>query len=176
MIHPKSLRNELEAKNDLEWFDAMCDILKKVKYPTTNQLVELIGVDKPNPNNEVRGSRFLIPFDERFKWACINPNLIEFETDKPIEYLAFGGESFSLKMVDIAVRFPVYRIQRNIYDGGTQIFFHPIPSDYEFTAIDFWIRKEPEEIENINELIFHSVTFKFGEKLFLARDGYYMKR
>ena len=170
------MRSELEAKNDLEWFDAMCEILKHAKQPATNQIVDLIGVDKPNPQDEVRGSRFLIPFDKRFKWASINPNLTESEIDRPIEYLALGGEPFTLRMIDIAKRFSVYRIQGNVYDGGTQIFFYPIPSVYEFTAVDFWTRKEPEEIENINELIFHSVTFKCGHKLLLARDGYYMKR
>jgi hypothetical protein len=175
MKQPTTLRNELETKNDLEWFDAMCDFLTKDNHPTTNQLTDLIGYDKPNPKGEVRGSRFLIPYDKRFTWACINPNLIEV-ADSPIEYLAFGGELFTLRMLDITKRFPVYRTQRNIYDGGTQIFFYPIPSTYEFTALDFWIRQEPEEIDNVNELIFHSVTFKFGDKLLLARDGYYMKR
>ena len=176
MMQLNSFRNELEAKNDLEWFDVMCDILTKVNQPTTNQLTDIIGFDKPNPKGEVRGSRFLVPYDRRFTWACINPSLIEEATDKPIEYLAFGGELFALKMADITKRFQVYRTQSNIYDGGTQIFFYPVPNEYEFTALDFWIREESEEIDNINELIFHSVTFKFGDKLFLARDGYYMKR
>ena len=175
MKQPTALRNELETKNDLEWFDAMCDLLTKDNHPTTNQLSDLIGYDKPNPKDEVRGSKFLTPYDKRFTWACINPNLIGDE-GSPIEYLAFGGELFALRMLDITKRFSIYRTQRNIYDGGTQIFFYPIPNTYEFTALDFWIRQEPEEIDNVNELIFHSVTFKFGDKLLLARDGYYMKR
>lgn len=79
-------------------------------------------------------------------------------------------------MSDILKRFPVYRTQRNIYDGGTQIFFYPVSTEYEFSALDFWVRNEPEEIKDVNELTFHSVTFKFGDQLHLARDGYYMKR
>jgi hypothetical protein len=104
-MQPISLRNELETKNDLEWFDTICDILKKDNRPTTNQLTDLIGYDKPNPNREVRGSRFLIPYDKRFTWACINPNLIKDATDSQIEYVAFGGELFALKMLDITKRF-----------------------------------------------------------------------
>jgi hypothetical protein len=176
MTQPTNLRNDLETKDNLEWFDAITDILKKDKHPTTYQIMQFVGTDKPNPANEVRGSRFLIPYDKRFKWACINPDVKNNEIDKPLDNLSFGGEMFSLKMTDIIKRFPVYRTQRNIYDGGTQIFFYPVPSEYEFSALDFWIRQEPEEIENINELIFHSVTFKFGDQLLLGRDGYHMKR
>jgi hypothetical protein len=163
-------------KNDMEWFDWMCDILKKINHPTVRQLTELIGADRPNPGNEIRGSKFLVPFDKRFTWACINPDLSGIAQDRPVDFLAFGGENFNLKMVDIVNRFPNYRVQRNIYDGGSQIFFYPIGDGYEFSALDFWIKSEPEEIKNINGLMFHGVAFNFGDNLSLFRDGYHMKR
>jgi hypothetical protein len=170
------LRNDLESKSDLEWFDAICNLLKRDKHPTTHNLTKLIGIEKPNPNNEIRGSKFLIPSDKRFSFACINPNLSKFDSDKPIEYFAAGGKEFCLKMSDLLLRFSKYKIQRNTYDGGTQIFFYPVPDEYEFSALSFDIDKEPEEIENIASLIFHYVTFKFGNQLLLGRDGYHMKR
>lgn len=170
------LRNALENKNDLEWFDTICDVLKRDKQPTTKYLTELIGIEKPNPNNEIRGSKFLTPFDKRFIWACINPNLTLADSDKPIDYFALGGKDFKLSMSDLVTRFPEYRTQINIYDGGTQIFFYPIPYEYEFSALSFDINKEPEEIESMMSLIFHSVHFKFGDNMLLARDGYHMRR
>jgi hypothetical protein len=170
------LRNELETKSDLEWFDTICDVLKRDKHPTTQYLTELIGTEKPNPNNEIRGSKFLTPFDKRFVWACINPNLTLTDTDKLIEYFALGGKDFKLPMSDLLKRFPEYRTQRNTYDGGTQIFFYPIPYEYEFSALSIDIDKEPEEIESMMSLIFHSVHFKFGNNMLLGRDGYHMGR
>lgn len=176
MTQSAILRNELETKSDLEWFDTLCDLLKRDKHPTTQYLTELVGIEKPNPNNEIRGSKFLTPFDKRFVWACINPNLTITDKDKPIDYFAAGGKDFSLAMSDLVKRFSEYRIQRNTYDGGTQIFFYPIPKEYEFSALSFDIDKEPEEIENIMSLIFHSVHFKFGDNMLLGRDGYHMRR
>ena len=176
MLQPATLRNDLETKSDLEWFDAICDFLKGDKHPTTHQLTELIGSEKPNPSNEIRGSKFLIPYDKRFVFAYINPNLSKNDTDKPIEYFAASGKAFSLKMSDLLLRFPEHKTQRNTYDGGTQIFFYPVPDEYEFSALSFDIDKEPEEIENIVSLIFDGVTFEFGDRLILGRDGYHMRR
>jgi hypothetical protein len=176
MLQSATLRNDLESKSDIKWFDAICNFLKRSEHSTTHQLTQLIGSEKPNPNNEDRGSKFLIPYDKRFVFACINPNLLPNDTDKPIEYFAIGGKDFSLPMSDLLLRFPEYKTQRDTYDGGTQIFFYPVPKEYEFSALSFDIDKEPEEIENIAALIFHSVTFKFGDKLLLGRDGYHMRR
>ena len=169
-------KNDLETKNDLEWFDAMCALLKKEEKPSTNQLSEILGVEKPNPTGEIRGSKFIEPFDKRFKWICINPDLSNNEADKPIEYLALGGEDFALKNSDIIKRFPNYKTQINTYDGGTQFFFYPIPEIYEFTALDFWTRKESHELGNTSDLTFNSVTFMFGDRLTKGRTGYAVKR
>lgn len=176
MLQPATLRSDLESKSDLEWFDSVCELLKRDTHPTTHQLTQIIGSEKPNPNNEIRGSKFLLPYDKRFVFACINPNISQNDTDKPIEYFAAGGKDFSLNMSDLSVRFPEFRTQRNIYDGGTQIFFYPIPDEYEFSAVSFYIDKEPEEIDSIASLVFHCVAFQFGDKLLLGRDGYHMRR
>lgn len=176
MLPTENLRKDLESKSDLEWFDKICAILKKENLLTVKQIIALIGTDKPNPNNEVRGSRTLIPLDKRFTWASVNPILSSQDNDKPIDYLSFGGSEFKLKMSDIADRFVNYKVQRNTYDGGTQIFFYPVGDEYEFSGIDLYTDKEPEEITAINDLVFTSVTFNFGNTLFLGRDGYHLKR
>jgi len=171
-----TLRSDLENKEDLVWFDSFCDILRRDKHPSTHQLGQLMGIEKPNPENQIRGSKFLIPFDKRFIWACINPDLLPTDTDKPIDYFAIAGKDFSLKMSDILDRFPDYKTKRNTYDGGTQIFFYPLSNEFEFSGISFDIREEPEDIVDIKSLIFHSVAFKFGNNLIEGRDGYSLRR
>ncbi|HTB52286.1 MAG TPA: hypothetical protein VK718_05875 [Ferruginibacter sp.] len=98
------------------------------------------------------------------------------DSDKPIDFLSFCGSEFKLKMSDIVNRFANYKVQQNIYDGGTQIFFYPIPDEYEFSGIEFWIEKELETITDINNLVFYRIAFNFGSTLFLGRDGYHLKR
>lgn len=176
MASSTSLRIELASKDNLAWFDTLCDILRKRKAPSVHQLERLIGIEKSNPNNEIRGSKFLVPFDKRFTWACINPALTSSQGDRPIDYFAIGGKNFQLKMSDIIDRFPLYRTNRNIYDGGTQILFYPIADEFEFSGISFDRPEEPEDIAAIKSLVFHNVTFWFGNKLIQGQDGYSLRR
>ncbi|HEY5464024.1 MAG TPA: hypothetical protein VIJ95_12260 [Hanamia sp.] len=176
MTQPIISTSELESLTDIDWFDNMCRILTKDKCPSTIQLAEVIGIEDSRFSKEKRGSKFLVPFDRRFKTACINPDLLYNDADKPIDYLSFGGTDFNLKMIDIIQRFPDYKTQLNIYDGGTQIFFYPIPKQFEFSALSFDTDKEPEDIGDINSLAFHHVTFQFGDNVFVGRDGYNMRR
>ncbi len=161
---------------DLELFDAMCDVLRAERCPMAKELSQLIGSEKPNTKNEIRGSIFLIPFDKRFKIVAINPDLSDSEDDLPIEYISFIGDEFIIKMSDLLTRFKEYRTQQNTYDGGTQIFFYPIPKHFGFSAIDLWTQTDEVEIEHIHKLTFNRVTFMFGDNLRLGRDGYSMKR
>jgi hypothetical protein len=161
---------------DLEWFDSICYILKKENNPTTHRLTDIIGTEEPNPKNQIRGSKFLDAYDKRFIGACINPNIATEDKDQPLDYLGFWGNSFKIKIGDIAERFAYYRTIRNTYDGGTQIFFYPVPAEFEFTAIDCWTEKEGNEIVNLTDLVVKGVTFRFGDKLIQGRDGYGMRR
>jgi hypothetical protein len=170
-----SIRTKLENKSDFDWFVLMCDILKKMNKPTTNLFTEILGQEKPNPKNEIRGSKFLQPYDTRFNLIYISPNLLGDDLDKPLNFLGFNGNSFMLGLKDIQKKFSEFKIQKNTYDGGTQFFFYPIPDEYEF-ALEFW-----SEYENINEqaygnLIFKEITFRFGNRLTKGRDGYGVKR
>jgi hypothetical protein len=114
MTQPKILNSELEALNDIDWFDKMCNILSKDSCPTTKELSQNSGVEDLRFSKENRGSKFLVPFDKRFKTACINPDLSDNDVDKPPDYISFGGIDFNLKMIDIGQRFPDYKTQRNI--------------------------------------------------------------
>lgn len=166
---------ELETLSDLEWFDAICTILRTENRPTTRQLIELIGIEDTSKDRNSRGSKFLIPFDRRFKTASVNPDLLPAEPDKPIEFISVGGSGFLLMITDVLTRFPNYRIQRNTFDGGTQLFFHPVPDMYEFSAISFHSDRELDELNDNSTLQFHGISFHFGKNLILGRDGYHMK-
>jgi hypothetical protein len=158
------------------FLSSICELLKKKNNPSVNKVSNMIGTEKPNPKNEIRGSKFLEPKDERFESASINPILDNSLPDKPIDYLSFQGKNFKLKIGDIVERFKEYRIQANTYDGGTQVFFYPIPVEYEFSAIEFWINKNEDDMQNILNISSNNIAFHFGDKLSLARDGYHMKR
>ncbi len=176
MKEPKISKSDLESLNDLDWFDKMCSILAKSICPTTHELTQAIGTEDSRFSSENRGSKFLIPFDKRFKTACINPDIAHNDVDRPIDYLSFGGTDFNLKMVDILQRFPNYKKQTNIYDGGIQIFFYPTPRQFEFAALSIHVDRELEEIGDINSFNFHNVAFHFGDKVVLGRDGYHVHR
>ena len=176
MTDHSQLRQQLISKSDLEWFDRICDILKKDSKPTTSGLIDIIGTEKPNPNNQVRGSKFLDSYDKRFNGASINPDLKDDEADQPLSHLGFWGENFRIKIGDIVERFKTFNLQSNMYDGGTQIFFYPVPEEYEFTAISFWTELAINSIDDIFNIEVNDVTFKFGDKLVLLRDGYTMKK
>ncbi|MCX2682069.1 hypothetical protein OOZ15_19120 [Galbibacter sp. EGI 63066] len=176
MTDIQQIRKKLASLTDLEWFDTICDILKKENNPTTHRLTDIIGTEKPNPNNEIRGSKFLDTYDKRFKGACINPSLSIDDPDHPIDYLGFWGDTFKITIGDISARFKDYKTQINTYDGGTQIFFYPVPKDFEFTAIDCWTNKNEDEIDNLADLQVGGVTFRFGDNLVQGRDGFGMRR
>jgi hypothetical protein len=171
-----TLKQKLEGLSDLEWFDAMCRLLKKENKPTVEQLLEIIGTEIPNPDNEIRGSKFLNTFDPRFKRAIINHPIPEAGGRTLINHFGLYGGSFSLKISDITQRFPEYRMKINTYDGGTQIFFYPVSLAFEFSAIDCWTSLDESDIKDPLEVIVNSVDFRFGEEISESRVGYSMKR
>lgn len=170
------ISQKLSLQTDLDWFDSICSILKKEANPTTRKLEAIIGTEKPNPKNEIRGSKFLVTFDKRFRGACINPDLTSDQPDQPMDYLGFWGDAFKIKIGDIQKRFNEYKTVINTYDGGTQIFFYPVSDEYEFTAIDCWTDKDESEITYLPDLEVKGVTFRFGDRLVQGRDGYSMRR
>lgn len=168
------IRQRLISNPDLEWFDGICNLLTKENHPTVSLLTNIIGVENQNIKKENRGSKFLIPFDKRFNWASINPDIDSDNADVNLEFLSFAGINFNLNIRDVTDRFGDYLVQSNVYDGGTQLFFHPIADKYTFTAISFDFEEEKENIKNTDGLLAHSVKFHFGHGLIKSRAGYSM--
>ena len=176
MVINEDLKTHLRSLNNLDWFDAVCELLKKKNQPNTRQLESLIGEENRDINRDVRGSKFLIPYDSRFRMACVNPDLLPAEADAPLEYFSIGGEDFRIEMPEVIQRFGQYRITANIYDGGSQVLFYPVPDEFAFAAIACNIfSKGPEEIGDISALYFQQVNFLFGDQLVKLRDGYHMR-
>jgi hypothetical protein len=174
MIDIPAIQKKLLSSSNLDWFDNVCDLLKKENYLTVSVLEKIIGDEDKRYTIENRGSKFLTPFDKRFKTFAINPDINTTEIDAKIEYFSIGGTDFNLMIKDIRKRFDKFMIESNIYDGGTQLFFYPIPEYYEFSAISFYIREEKESIKNVEDLVVHSVSFHFLRNPVKLRDGYSM--
>jgi hypothetical protein len=128
------IQTKLLNNSDSDWFDCFCDILKKENKPTVSFLIQVIGNENPDIKKENRGSKFLIPFDERFKTAAINPDL-DSAKDAEVEYFSIGGHGFKISIKELKKRFNLFSVESNIYDGGTQLFFYPIPEAYAFRGI-----------------------------------------
>jgi len=139
------LVRELAEKQGIGWFDAVCAVLKRENRPTVHTTWEVFGKPElPTPRHR-RFYQRLIPFDRRFDEVGLLPDIDETAPDAPLGY-----------------------------DGGTQIFFHPIPREYEFTAVDVWT--EREDVWWARSVVVTSVTFGFGDLRYELRDGFHMKR
>jgi hypothetical protein len=163
----------LQSKSDLDWFDEMCYLLKRENVVTVALLTDIIGKEDTKYSKENRGSKFLIPFDKRFNIACINPD-IDSDKDVDIEYLSVGGKDFNLKIKEVKERFGEPHVLSNVYDGGTQLFFHPISESYKFTALSCDIIEEKENIINVDDIVVNSISFHFRQNLIKHRAGYSM--
>jgi hypothetical protein len=67
-----------------------------------------------------------------------------------------------LKVADLLSRFPQYKSKYRTYDNDYQILFHPIPEEYEFTALTARLGTDPEVASDPGELLVNNITFCFG--------------
>jgi hypothetical protein len=160
--------------SDLDWFTAFCELLARDRRPTLRYACGLLGTPKEDPPRERRGSLFLAPFDPRFSYISVNPDTPDTAADLPLQHIGLTGPSFSLRVADVLRHFPRYRVKLNTYDGGHQIFFHPVPKEYEFTALG--ASTHLEDIADPRELTVNNVRFYFGDLLAEYRDGFAMQR
>jgi hypothetical protein len=158
----------------LDWLNTFCHLLTRDRRPTLGYACSLLGTPKQEPPRERRGSLFLEPFDRRFSYISINPDAPAEIADLPLEHIGLTGPSFSLRLADVLHHFPQHRLKLNTYDGGYQIFFHPVPKEYEFTALS--ASTDVEDIADPRELVVNNVRFHFGEHLAEYRDGFAMRR
>jgi hypothetical protein len=163
------------SRNFIDWLDEMCNLLEKTNNPTTRKLERIIGAIDQTVSRDRRGSKFLIPYDNQFSFASINPDLKDDEEDRSLEHFAITSKDSILLMSDLTKRFPEFRVTRNVYDGGSQILFYPIDPKFEFRGLAFLNEKEPEQIE-VSNLYSRSIAFLFGETLYQFRDGYHLRR
>ena len=173
MVNIVEIQKQLLTKSDLGWFDCFCDILKKENKPTVSFLIQVIGNENPDIKKENRGSKFLIPFDERFNTAAINPDL-DSAKNAEVEYFSIRGHDFKISIKELKTRFNLFSVESNIYDGGTQLFFYPIPEAYAFRGISCYLIEEKRDIKEVDDLVVSSVSFHFGNHLIKLRNGYSM--
>jgi hypothetical protein len=167
----------LSQKQGIEWFDAICDVLKRSNRPTVHSMRKLLGTLAPE-NRYDQTWRDIVPFDRRFGDVGIRPGLPEDGPDAPLDGLSFA-RGFSLRVGDIARRFADYTCTFNAYDDGTQISFYPVPPDYEFTAVDVWTSRDdlPWLAKKAAvDVVVDNVRFGFGDVRFRLRDGFHMRR
>lgn len=162
-------------KSDSDWFNLMCEIFEKKHRPILNEVLQLLGTRKSNPNDEIRGSNFINPNDKRFDTIFISPIHTKTDNNLLIENIGFSGSKFSLPFKAITEKFKDYKTSYNTYDGGTQFFFYPVSEIYEFAALDFWTKKEMFEIKDYANLSFDNVIFRFGNSVTYGKDGYGIK-
>lgn len=149
-------------------------LVTRDRRPTFGHACGLLGILKQDPSRERRGSLFLEPFDRRFSYISLNPDIDDRDSDLPLEHIGLTGPPFSLGLRDVFHRFPRHKLKLNTYDGGYQIFFHPVPRRYEFTTLG--ASTDLVDIADPRDLIVNNVTFYFGDALAEYRDGFAMRR
>jgi len=153
----------------------MCNTLTVENHTSVEAMMNLIGNEDFSTPKDRRVSKFLKPHDTRFSYASISPDVPLEQANCPISYFGIGGKAFVISFEEIRLLFPVYRIQCNTYDGGSQIFFYPVSKKYSFKALSFQKEEEPEDLPPENELFANNLQFQFGSHLTLGRDGWFMK-
>src|SRR6185437_14460085 len=169
MTELRLILKEFESMSDIDWFHAFCNFFREGCYLDTKSFMLNLGKIIPF-ESRFHGSQFIEPFDK----ISINPILSLSDDNQKIFSLRFYGKKFSLPVVEIMKAFKEFMIQYNTYDGGTQLFFHPIPKEYNFTAIDVWTPEESIKNSDVRKLKVDNIVFLFASKLQLFRDGYSM--
>lgn len=165
---------EINVSNSKEWLNLVCDLLRENKSISTQTVSKLLGVENTEIKKENRTSKFLIPFNKNLKYIAINPDLEPFEMDCPITYLSFCGKNIQLKLTDLISLFPNFKLVENTYDGGFQIFFHPIKNDFDFKAISCQLFENKIDITKLDEIIINNISFLFKPNKIKTRAGYTM--
>ncbi len=171
MKNIQNIKKHLLALSDIEWFKYICKMLKNDNNPNVRLLLEVFGVEDPNSIDPTRNSMWLKSFDKRFSFISISPKIQE-ENNKMMTYLSFYGTDFNLRVGDVIKIFSKHLIAPNLYDGGTQIFFHPIPRVYSFDAIELWTPLDRSEVEDMTKLEVNSLNFQTGKTLSNCLTGY----
>lgn len=159
--------------SDLAWFDAFCGLLTRERDPRVGDVCAVLGSPELDPPPARRGSLLLRPRDARFSFAFVNPDVDDAAFEWSLERIGLRGPPFSLSMADLLHRFPPPRITFNAFDEDYQVFFHPVPARYEFTALS--VSTDRGDIADPG-LVVDNVQFHFGDGLLERRDGFATRR
>ncbi len=167
----ESLPRPAARLSDVEWFHAFCDLLSREHHPTFASVCQVLGRPKPHSEEKPHSDENIHPADPRFSGIRVYRAAIESTT--PLNRISLRGPPFSLPVAALLHRFPRHRLKYNIYDGGQQVFVHPIPKRYEFSALSAWT--ESVVITDATKLVVDNVQFQFGNVIAEYMDGFWMQ-
>jgi len=144
-----------------EWFIALLGVLKKENRPTTLELEKLLGTEKENPSGEIRGSKFIVPFNSNIKSIAINPILDRQDEDLPPIALIVAGHPFRITFAELTQLFFIESTQLNRYDEGTNFIFIPQSNEYGFLRLTCWTPMEIDDSQQMDGIMFFHFAFEF---------------
>ena len=165
---------EINKESSRKWLESICALLKDKNSNSTKSISDLFGFENKTIERDKRGSKFLIPFNKNLKYIAVNPDLTEFEEDKPLTYLSFSGENLKLNIKDLIEYFPNIEIVQNDYDGGIQLFFNPVNDQYDFKAVSCELLVNCRTIAELKDLEINHIAFLFNAQKIKTRAGYTM--
>ena len=166
----------INTKTSVDFLKSIAELVSNDNSKSTKFISELLGVENKKYERTERGSKFLIPKNKNLSNVAINPDLKDDENDKPIEFLSFSGKNLNIKLENLTELFPNVELTENTYDGGIQLFFHPVDSKFDFNAVSCQIFTEYETIEEISKLNINSFALLFEPNKIKTRAGYTMTK
>lgn len=157
-----------------EWLDLVSNILSNRNSKSTKTISDLFGEENPKYKRTNRGSKILIPKNNNLSYIAINPDLEEYEADKPVSFLAFSGEKLNLILKNLIEFFPNVELIENTYDGGIQLFFNPVDNRFDFTAVSCQIFTDYKTLDELYDININSISFLFLPNKLKTRAGYTM--
>ncbi|NRD22690.1 hypothetical protein HNV10_05530 [Winogradskyella litoriviva] len=169
-----SQSNNLNNTKSKEWLSLITEILAKGNSLSTKYITEVLGTENTIYKRNQRGSKFLRPKNKYLSYIAINPDLEDDETDQPISFLVCSGEQLNLKLKDLLDLFPNMEIVENTYDGGIQLFFHPVNSRFNFTAVACQLFTDYKKLDDLKHVNINEISFMFQPHKIKTRAGYSM--
>lgn len=166
--------NNLNNTTSREWLGIITKVFTKGNSLSTKYISDILGTENTKYKRDERGSKFLIPKNKNLTHIAINPDLDNNETDQPLTFLSFSGAKLNLKLIDLMEFFPNVEIVKNTYDGGIQLFFHPINSRFKFTAVACQLFTDYKQLEDLYDLNINEFSFMFQPNKVKTRAGYTM--
>lgn len=164
----------LNNTSSKEWLNLITEFLSNSNAQSTKTITNLLGSENTKYKRTERGSKFLIPKNKNLNYVAINPDLDENDTDKPITFIAFSGENLNLKLNYLTELFPNVELVENTYDGSIQLFFNPVNSNFDFTAVSCDIFTDYKSLDELEEVSINNLSFMFNPDKIKTRAGFTM--